>query len=175
MREHGVLRRILLIYEKCITMPEEDAIASLKESAEIVHSFVENYHEKLEEEYIFPRFKKADKQTDLVKTLLIQHEATRKLTDSILKGNNSDFEKIKESIKSFIRTYRPHASREDTVLFPEFKKLIEEKEYNSLGEVFEQREEKLFGENGFSNMIIKVESIEKKIGIYELEQFTPKQ
>ncbi|TMI79711.1 MAG: hemerythrin domain-containing protein, partial [Bacteroidetes bacterium] len=47
-------------------------------------------------------------------------------------------------------------------------------EYDSLGEEFENNEHKLFGEEGFEMMVGKVADIEKKLGIYELAQFTPK-
>jgi len=47
-------------------------------------------------------------------------------------------------------------------------------EYDSLGEDFEKKEDELFGEDGFEKMVDKVGDIEKKLGIYELSQFTPK-
>jgi hypothetical protein len=43
-----------------------------------------------------------------------------------------------------------------------------------LGEDFEKKEDELFGEDGFGKMVDKVAQIEKKLGIYELAQFTPK-
>jgi hypothetical protein len=54
------------------------------------------------------------------------------------------------------------------------RKIISKNEYYSLGEDFEDREHKLFGEDGFETMVEKVASIEKQLGIYELWQFTPK-
>ena len=62
MREHGVLNRVLLIYEEAIRRLEAavelppDALAG---AAGIVRRFVEDYHERLEEEHLFPRFVKA--------------------------------------------------------------------------------------------------------------------
>jgi len=34
-------------------------------------------------------------------------------------------------------------------------------------------EHKLFGKNGFESIVKKVASLEKELGIYTLEQFTP--
>jgi hemerythrin-like domain-containing protein len=88
MREHGVLRRMLLIYEEAAYRIEKNKDlppAVLEESAGIMRRFVENYHEKLEENEIFPRFEKAGKLGDLVKVLFGQHQAGRSITDSILK------------------------------------------------------------------------------------------
>ena len=43
-----------------------------------------------------------------------------------------------------------------------------------MGEKFDALEHKLFGENGFSDILKKVEAIEKDLNIYNLELFTPK-
>ena len=49
MREHGVLRRILLIYEESIRRIDTDEalpLDSVADASGIIHDFVENYHEK---------------------------------------------------------------------------------------------------------------------------------
>ena len=48
-----------------------------------------------------------------------------------------------------VRMYGPHEAREDTVLFPEFRKIVSRHEYDSLGEDFEKKETQLFGGEGF--------------------------
>lgn len=175
MREHGILRRILLIYEKCLVSASADSKNALEQSAKIIRDFIENYHEKLEEDFIFPRFRKKQKNVELVDTLLQQHNDSRKLTDIILNVNKEqDFEKIKKAIFAFIYVYRPHAAREDTVLFPQFREIVSTDEYKDLGEEFEKRETQLFGEKGFETKVDEVASIEKKLGIYELSIFNPK-
>ncbi len=65
-------------------------------------------------------------------------------------------------------------SREDTVLFPAFRRIVSGHEYGALGEQFEDKEHQLFGEDGFEKMVARVAAIEKKLGIYDLAQFTPK-
>ena len=72
MREHGVLKRILLVYGEALRRmdaKEDLPPESIAASAKIIRSFVEDYHEKLEENYLFPRFKKANKLVDLVDVL----------------------------------------------------------------------------------------------------------
>jgi len=76
-------------------------------------------------------------------------------------------------LSAFNTMYRPHEAREDTVLFPAFRKIVSKHEYDSLGEEFEKNEHKLFGEDGFETMVNKVAEIEKKLGIHDLAQFTP--
>lgn len=180
MREHGLLSRILLIYDTCrqrLVNNEAFDIKILSSSAQIVRSFVEDYHEKLEENFLFPRFTKANKLADLVKVLKVQHEAGRKLTEPILNLDNKALSSKKNEIvrllADFSKMYRPHKSREDTVLFPAIKEIIPSKEYLDLGEQFEDKEHELFGEKGFESMVVKVEDLEKQLDIFDLSQFTP--
>jgi hemerythrin-like domain-containing protein len=69
--------------------------------------------------------------------------------------------------------YNPHEAREDTVLFPAFRKIVSLHEFDSLGEDFEKKENELFGQDGFEKVVELVAGIEKRFGIYELAQFTP--
>src|ERR1700680_3496667 len=60
MREHGVLDRVLLVYEaglKKFDAKEDFDPAVLTNAAQIVRDFIENYHEQSEEQAVFPRFK----------------------------------------------------------------------------------------------------------------------
>lgn len=183
MQEHGLLNRVLLIYDHCrhqLETKRKFPIVALASAADVIRKFVEDYHEKQEENYLFTRFRKANKLTDLVDTLLKQHNAGRALTDQVMQltksHNRTDTEnqKLLQTITSFNRMYRPHEAREDTVLFPEFRKIVSQHEYDALGEEFENNEHKLFGQDGFERMVDKVAMIEKSLGIYELEQFTPR-
>src|SRR6266576_1658345 len=132
MREHGVLKRILLIYGEAlrrIDAKEDLPPEALADAAGIIRHFVEDYHEKLEENFLFPRFEKANQLVDLVKVLRTQHEAGRRVTDVTMRfanlqslKNDSDRAQLITSMQQFIRMYNPHEAREDTVLFPAFRK-----------------------------------------------------
>jgi hemerythrin-like domain-containing protein len=184
MREHGVLKRVLLVYGESLRRldaREELPPEALADSARIIRSFIEDYHEKLEEDFLFPRFRKANTLVDLVDVLAAQHRAGRRLTDATLRlstlqaiRNPSDRKLLADSLTSFIRMYSPHEAREDTVLFPAFRKIVSGNEYDALGEQFEDKEHELFGADGFEKMVDRVAGIEKKLGIYDLALFTPK-
>ncbi len=185
MREHGVLKRALLVYRECINRIEggkqfpPEVVAG---AASLIRTFIENYHERLEEEFLFPRFRKANTLVDLVDVLYSQHKAGRVVTERILQSSNSGGLAGSESAKrqlandmrAFVRMYEPHEAREDTVLFPAFRRIVTPAEYDSLGDRFEEREHRLFGENGFQKMVGEVAALEKKAGIYDLSQFTPR-
>jgi hypothetical protein len=57
--------------------------------------------------------------------------------------------KLRGSVDRFVRMYEPHEARQDSVLFPEFRKIVSRHEYDSLGEDFEKKETQLFGGEGF--------------------------
>ena len=183
MREHGLLNRILLIYDehlRRLNAKQDFDPAILASAADIIKRFVEDYHEKLEENYLFPRFRKAGKLVDLVDVLLAQHQAGRRVTARIQQLATATVVKdaakrrdLSDLLQSFTRMYRPHEAREDTVLFPAFHSIVSKNEYDSLGEEFEKQEDELFGEDGFFKVLDQVASLEKKLGIYDLSKFTP--
>jgi len=183
MREHGVLKRVMLIYDEAIRRIDAKQQLSpdpIKNSAQIIRSFIEDYHEKLEEDHLFPRFEKAGKLADLTSVLRVQHQAGRRLTDQITQlataaslKDASSASKLRDAMRQFNRMYAPHEAREDTVLFPALRGIVSKNEFAALGEDFEKKEHQLFGEDGFEKMVDRVASIEKALGVYDLAQFTP--
>jgi hemerythrin-like domain-containing protein len=183
MREHGVLDRVLLIYDAAIrrlSANEDFDPTAISDSAKLVQDFIENYHEKSEEDFLFPRFRKAHQLVELVNTLLAQHRAGRKVTQNLLKSAaqiHRDAAAKRDCIgamQAFVTMYRPHAAREDTVLFPKLRDIVSGHEFDTIGEEMEKREHQHFGEDGFEKAVAQVAEIEKKIGLHDLEQFTPK-
>lgn len=183
MREHGVLNRLLLIYEEGIRriraggrIPPE----TLHAAAQLMREFVEDYHERLEERWLFPRFRNAGQLVDLVQTLFTQHQRGRQLTDAILHLSTPAELAIPERRMAlarvcglYIQMYRPHEAREDTVLFPKLRQIVTPHEFAALGEQFEREERQRFGEDGFERVVAAVAAIERRLGIYNLAQFTP--
>jgi len=184
MREHGVLKRVLLVYREAIRRieaQEELPPEPIHDGANVIRTFIEDYHERLEEDYLFPRFEKARRLADLTAVLRTQHQAGRRITDEILSLANltslkdaTGSRRLSEVMRQFVRMYEPHEAREDTVLFPALRGIISKQEFGALGEDFEKKEHQLFGEGGFEKMVDRVAGIEKTLGIYDLAQFTPK-
>jgi hemerythrin-like domain-containing protein len=184
MREHGVLNRILLIYEEGVRRlrtGEDLDPADLAAAAGIIRQFIEDYHERLEEEELFPRFEAANRLRDLVGVLRVQHDAGRWLTAEILSLARADRLNspeargtLSERMLQFVRMYRPHEAREDTVLFPELHRLLSPRDLDALGDRFEEREQQLFGKDGFEGMVLRTTKIEERLGLYDLSRFTPK-
>jgi hemerythrin-like domain-containing protein len=184
MREHGVLRRILLVYEEAarrLSAGDTAVLDVVAGAANVVRRFVEGYHEKLEESFVFPRLEKAGKLVELTMVLRVQHGAGRKVTDVIVEGAragrsaSADARRaLVEEIGRFIRMYRPHAAWEDTELFPVFRGLYSERELDKLGDRFEEQEHQLLGGGGFEGSLKDVRDLEAVLGIADLARFTPR-
>jgi hemerythrin-like domain-containing protein len=181
MREHGILKRVLLAHDEIIRRihaRQDFSPQAVTDSATIIRKFVEDYHERLEEDHLFPRFRKAGKLVDLVTVLYAQHQAGRRITDRVLATARSlksddDRNRLAKDLEAFNRMYAPHEAREDTVLFPALHKIVSPHEYDAMGEQFEKIERATFGGDGFDIYLDKVEALEKQLGIYDLAQFTP--
>lgn len=183
MYEHGILRRILLIYEACIKKADAKETIPyniIHQGASIVHSFIEEYHEKQEENYIFVLFEPVHALTPLVTTLRKQHVAGRVLTQEILRiasqnaHTTQDISTLVTAMKEFIHLYRPHASREDTEIFPAIRGAMSAEQYQELSEQFEKSEHALIGMHGFQEMLDLIKRFEKELGINDLATYSPR-
>jgi hemerythrin-like domain-containing protein len=182
MREHGVLQRILLIYEagaRRLDQGEDIEAGVFTQSAEVMRDFVHGYHEKSEEEHFFPVFKKAGRMVDLVNTLQVQHDAGRRLTDRILAAapriaNSGDRKAMIDDTRATLTLYRPHIAREDTDVYPTVRSIMTADEFDALGKSLDKDEDQKLGDDGFEKNVKKVEAIEKRLGIHDLTLFTPK-
>lgn len=184
MREHGVLRRILITYDELAPKLRGQGgtldITALRNLAETFRRFGEDYHEKiLEEQNVFPRVRKAGGQAaSLVDTLEQQHRRGREITDYITKiaasGSIGTAQRVPlaDALASMVRMYNAHATWEDTVIFPAFRKSMDAKEYQELGERFEEIEKRQFGHDGFEDALERVEQAQQALGTADLGSFT---
>jgi hemerythrin-like domain-containing protein len=185
MREHGILRRALFVYSEAVAKLRSDPSAfpadALQRTARLFRSFGEDYHEKkLEETYIFPAVKKAGSEAGRYPDVLVaQHQRGREITDYILtatresKLDADDLNSLSLALDSFVRMYRPHAAREDTVVFPAWKQTLTSEDLDEMNDKFEDIEHQQFGEDGFENAIREISGIEAELGLSDLALFTP--
>jgi len=178
MQEHGVIERVLLIYDEVAGRLERGERADLSvigNAAGIVKTFVEAYHEKIEEAYVFPRLESAGQQVTLVSTLRGQHDKGREVTAEIERRAQGQADpELARLLRSFSRMYRPHAAWEDTVVFPAFRKVVGRNEYGDLGEKFEEEEHQRFGEHGFEDIVARLFTMEQALGLGDISVYTPK-
>ncbi|MBV8392954.1 MAG: hemerythrin domain-containing protein [Alphaproteobacteria bacterium] len=179
MREHGVIRRAILVYRDAATKLRAGApvdIDALHRAATLLRDFGEDYHEReLEEAHIFPRLKQAGgPAAALVDVLIAQHNKGREITRQVLAAKASDGAQLADLLDAFELMYEHHAAREDTIIFPAWKKALSEKELADMGEKFEDIEKKRFGGDGFDKAVAEIDAIEHAAGVDRLDRFTPR-
>ena len=152
---------------------------ALQKTAKLFRAFGEDYHEKkLEEGFIFPAVKKAGGDAAGYTDILIeQHNRGREITEYILsvtkaaKIESGDAEPLAKAMESMVRMYRPHAAREDTVIFPAWKQTLTAKQLDEMNDKFEDIEQEMLGKNGFENAVKQISEIEAELGLADLAQF----
>jgi len=182
MRDSGLLLRILAIYEaggRRLGGGEDIEPAIFTQAAEAMRDFVHDYHEKQEEEQIFPRFKKAGRMVELIDVMQAQHASGQKLTARILElapksATKNERQAMIEAMQAASVLYRPHVARELTDVWPTLRTLLTPNEFDDLSATLEKGETEKFGKDGFDKMAKKVEALEKRIGINDISQFNPK-
>ncbi len=185
MREHGVIRRALLVYAETVPKLRQNAAsvdaAALRQAAQLFRTFGEDYHEKmLEEQHIFPVIRKQGAELQRYADILTaQHARGREITDYILAVTNGGkisslhAEPLAKVFEGFVRMYENHAAREDTIVFPAWKTNFTDKQLDEISDQFEDIEHKMFGKDGFEDAEKKISNIEGLLGFGDLAQFTP--
>jgi hemerythrin-like domain-containing protein len=185
MREHGVIRRALLVYAHVTntlrSAPGSVDVAALRETAQLFRAFGEDYHERmLEEQHIFPVVRKMKGEAARYPDILAaQHARGREVTDFVLtltgaaRLGASDGESLARALEHLVLMYQHHAAREDTIVFPAWKRNFSNAELDRIGDEFEAIERKMFGRDGFEDAVRKIGSIEAMLGLSDISQFTP--
>jgi len=185
MREHGVIRRALLVYAESVPKLRQNPATlnptALRQTAQLFRTFGEDYHEKmLEEEHIFPLVRKQGAGLQqYVDVLTAQHQRGREITDYILAVTNGGkigahhAEPLAKVFEGFVRMYENHAAREDTIIFPAWKTNFTDKQLDEISDQFEDIEHRMFGKDGFEDAEKKISNIEGVLGFADLAQFTP--
>ena len=185
MREHGVLRRALLVYREAATRLRQDPDSVppdvLEKTAQLFRVFGEDYHEKkLEEAYVLPLIRKFRNPAEAyVDVLMAQHARGREITDYILSVTKGDrfssdtTPALVTALESFARMYDSHAAIEDTIVFPAWKSSLGESELDEFGAKFEEIEAEHFGaDHGFESAVTRMHEIEASMGLTDLATFT---
>ena len=183
MREHGVLRRTLLVYREAASRlrgsPGRVDPAALADAASLFRRFGEEYHEKmLEEQHIFPVVRKRGGEAGRMADILVaQHQRGREITEFILSKMKRgtiglDAPVIAGVLEAFDRVYENHAAREDTIVFPAWKLAYTNRQLDEKADEFEDIEKKMFGHDGFEDAEKRISRIEATLALTDLAQFT---
>jgi hemerythrin-like domain-containing protein len=94
------------------------------------------------------------------------------MTASGSKVGAADAAALAGSLEAFVLMYRHHAAREDTIVFPAWKKTLTGAQLDEMNEKFEDIEHQQFGKDGFDEAVTQVADIESSLGLADLAKFT---
>jgi hemerythrin-like domain-containing protein len=185
MREHGVIRRVLVVYRESAARLRAKPAAvppdALLRAARLVRTLGEDFHERqLEEVHLFPAVRKTGGPAGaLVDTLVAQHQRGREITDFVLavtaKGifpttaGNAD--RLARALEAFARMYEAHSAQEDTVVFPAWRKTLSPAQLDETDELFADLRRRALGQDGIADAVAQVGGIERDLDI-ELASLT---
>lgn len=183
-REHGILRRALLVYEAAAERLDSGAdevpAPALARTARLFRQFGEDYHErKLEEHMIFPMVRKLKGPVSRYPDILEkQHDRGRELTGYVLEVargpriGSANRQPLSRALRQFVIMYAHHAAREDTVVFPAWEGSMSRPAYANMSQAFEDVEKQFFGHDGFDDGLKQIMAIERDFGLEDLAALT---
>lgn len=184
MQEHGVLSRLLLIFEESAKQLSTEktrttALETIKTTNDLIIQNFAGHHEKIEEIAIFPVINRSSDTSmkDLVQVLLEQHKVGSSLTERITalyaapKVDSHALE-LSELIDSYVRMYRAHASREDTILFPFARRQLNDAQYAELTNKVRNIESHLRSNSELATLLAQIDALETNLGIHNLAHYT---
>jgi hemerythrin-like domain-containing protein len=187
MQEHGVLSRLLMIYDELgarLEKNEPDPDDCLFSTTKLIEDHIQKHHERIEELAVFPFMKTRGLCLPLMRVLVEQHGAGSHITRSIRKKlSGADKSKTRgktmlrrdlaELVRAFVKMYRPHAAREDTVLYPALRCNLEPDRYTEFKNRVEHLESAM-KESRLDTVLSRIEEIEKALDLFDLANFTYK-
>lgn len=180
MREHGVLRRVLIVYDHAASVLRTDPakldVSALNAATVLFRDFGEDYHERaLEEAIVFPALRGAGEVAALVDILTAQHERGREITAYVLATTGKgrvDAAALAPVLENMSQMYQAHTAWEDTVVFPAWKKALPQDQLDEMADRFEEIERQRFGQDGFDLGVRRIQEVQTALGIGDLAAFT---
>jgi hemerythrin-like domain-containing protein len=184
MREHGVLRRIMVLYRECAALLRANFSSfdgrQLWRAADLYRRFGESFHEQqLEEAHVFPQALKAGGEAALlVPVLIAQHARGREITAYVQAKSaaggiaGSDAAPLAAALDAFSGMYEPHAAYEDTVVFQAWRRSLSAQQLGEAAARFAEIEQATFKGDGFAAAVAEVASIEAALGVHDLSGYT---
>jgi hemerythrin-like domain-containing protein len=176
-RGHGLLIRSLRIYDTAVARSGKGEAVDpvlVKTTADLVLHYFHDYHEPMEEKYIFGPLELHKKCFSSIQVLKMQHGTSYELNQRISKlaGSGKLTPEALGYMSGFSKMYTHHSSWEDTVIFPAFDAEEKRSDIDSLAETFANEERKILGSDAFESFLGKIADVEKQLNIYDLAAST---
>lgn len=147
-RLHEDHDNVSLIFKKIDSMKSKETAQTHEQLFKELYTELE-LHAKVEEDVVYPVFKKYEETRKIVEESVREHKEIDTLLSEI-KGMRPDDEKWMGKLGELQRKVEHHVNEEEQQLFPQGRKVISEERLQQLGEAFEKKKEELRGErSGF--------------------------
>ncbi len=95
-----------------------------------------------------------------------QHKDSRIITSDLLKyAKDADLDNLQKTLQLFIKLYRAHSAREDTIIFRKLRDFIEVDKFKEISKIMDEEEDKKFGEHAYDKILKKIIIVEQSIGL----------
>jgi len=179
MRGHGLLMRAIIIYDvvgQRLAKQQETEPSLILKTTAVIHHYLQEFHETMEEKYIFKPMEQAHIEFSSIQELKVQHGTGHELIARItqLAKTGKVGPELAGYLNSFGQMYRYHAAWEDTVVFPSFDAMERRSELQELAGTFELEEKNILGDTGFESFVNDIAGVEKQLAIYDPSKWTAK-
>jgi hemerythrin-like domain-containing protein len=178
LQEHGILRRILLVYDEFLSQLESaetaPPIGAVIDTTTLLQSYVQGYHEVIEETYVFPVVEKIPSMQGLVSTLRRQHALARQLsTDVIVSARMADLKRLTTTLDALVLLYQAHTAWEDTDLTIALRDVLTPEGSRELLGKIHRVERDVFGPRAEAHALTQIVEIERQFDVHGPAEFEP--
>ena len=145
---HEDHENVSLIFKKIDSMKSKETAQTHEQLFKELSTELE-LHAKVEEDIVYPVFKKHGETRQIVEKSVREHKEIDNLLYE-LKGMRPDDQQWMGKLGELQRKVEHHVKEEEEQLFPQGRKIISEDQAQQLGETFEEKKEELRGQrSGF--------------------------
>ncbi len=161
-QEHGVLRRLLVLFDRFVTIRSVDPRVLIPATT-LFAEFGADYHAKTEEKMIFPIFAKS--AACHVQEFKREHKTATAMVKAIASfakyGHMND---LCHTIPAFTELYHSHSAREDLIIFAKLRTKLGDRRLHTLSVEVEEFKADILGENAFAEAVKMLNDIEMTYG-----------
>jgi hemerythrin-like domain-containing protein len=175
--EHAQLTRIMLAIDHTLKAAGKSPKSSLRpvnQACEMIRQLVDEHHMKIEEDYIYPKFRDTELE-NFVNALKDQHVEARKMVarmTNLTKGGRPDMDELRSTFRDFKDMITAHAAYEESCLFPAVEGTWSDDQLDALREKQEEDEKRLLGEDATQKVFNRLTELESSCGIESVRDFT---
>lgn len=174
-KDHRVIEKMIDILEKVshkIDNGEDVPADILKNSADFIRNFADNYHHGKEEDLLFKKMEEKGFPIEggPVGVMLIEHDEGRgyaramaEAAEQYAAGDSGAKKIFADNARNYGSLLLPHIQKEDGILYMMANNLIPEDAQQELLGIFNMVEKEKLGENGRQRYVDLVDEIEKAV------------